>query len=343
MKKPPCPNASCSTTASVIHHGCYKTRSGKRRRYRCRSCGKTFCSTTETPYHRLHHQRSTFDDEVHLSVEGVNKSAIARLKRLSWNTVARWLEKAAGCCRRFNPEQINELGVPGIQADEIRTIVGDKDSPVWVFTTLDVWSRLWPTTVVGRRSYRNTYALLKDTVSRMRPECFPLIVTDGFEYYAKVVWRLFGRACVYGQVIKTRRNDRIVKVERRRVIGATWRFEQALTQSEDSSKLNTSFIERLNLTIRQGSSSLYRRTLCHARSKNRLEDQLELLRCYYNFVRSHRSLRRGRQAVTPAMQAGLTKRPFTLREIFSSRILPLSPNAIAHVFAGITAKLRLAA
>ena len=98
----------------------------------------------------------------------------------------RWLEKAARCCRRFNHEQINELGVPEIQADEIRTIVGDKDSPVWVFTTLDVWSRLWPSTVVGRRSYRNTYALLKDTVSRMRPECFPLIVTDGFEHYAKL-------------------------------------------------------------------------------------------------------------------------------------------------------------
>jgi hypothetical protein len=34
--------------------------------------------------------------------------------------------------------------------------------------------------------------------------------------------------------------------------------------SEDSSKLNTSFVERLNLTIRQGSAYLFRRTIYQA-------------------------------------------------------------------------------
>jgi hypothetical protein len=78
-----------------------------------------------------------------------------------------------------------------------------------------------------------------------------MIVTDGFEFYKRVVRRIFGSVCLYGQVIKTRRNDRIIKVERRTLIGDTWRFEETLRDSEDSSKLNTSFIERLNLTIRQ--------------------------------------------------------------------------------------------
>ena len=146
----------------------------------------------------------------------------------------------------------------------------------------------------------------------------PLIATDGFAFYAKVVRRVFGPACLYGQVIKTRRNDRIVKVERRAVIGAAWRLEKALRDSEDSSKLNTSFIERLNLTIRQGSAYLFRRTICHARWKERLEDHLELLRCYYNFVRPHRALKFGREVRTPAMQAGLTTRRLTFREIFSA-------------------------
>jgi hypothetical protein len=82
----------------------------------------------------------------------------------------------------------------------------------------------------------------------------PLVVTDGFVFYEKVVRRLFGPACLYGRVIKTRRNDRIVKVERRAVLGDGWRLEQALQNSEDSVKLNTSFVEQLNLTIRQGSA-----------------------------------------------------------------------------------------
>jgi hypothetical protein len=93
-------------------------------------------------------------------------------------------------------------------------------------------------------------------------------------------------------------------------------LEEALRHSEDSSKLNTSFIERLNLTIRQGSAYLCRPTICHARWKERLEDHLELLRCHYNFIRPHRALKFGLEVRTPAMQAGLVSRRLSFREIF---------------------------
>jgi hypothetical protein len=39
--------------------------------------------------------------------------------------------------------------------------------------------------------------------------------------------------------------------KRRAVLEDRWRLEQALEDSEDSVKLNTSVVERLNLTIRQ--------------------------------------------------------------------------------------------
>ena len=84
-----------------------------------------------------------------------------------------------------------------------------------------------------------------------------------------------------------------MKVERRAVLGEGWRLEQALHDSEDSVKLNTSFVERLNLTIRQSAAYLGRRTICQARRKKQLEDHLELLRCYYNFVRSDGALKFG--------------------------------------------------
>src|SRR5262245_48117861 len=278
-----CPITECALSKdagaeSIIRHGFYKTRSGRRRRYRCRSCGKTFCANTGTPYYRLQHRRATCDDVAALSVEGLNKSAIARVKQIAWNTVARWLEKAAHSCRRFNDQRIATLAVAELQADEIRTIVGSKKHSMWIFTTIDVWSRLWPATVVGRRSYRNTFALFQDVASRMNLERIPMIVTDGFEFYKRVVRRIFGSACLYGQVIKTRRNDRIIKVDRRTLIGDTWRFEETLRDSEDSSKLNTYVVEWLNLTISQGSAYLFRRTICHARWKERLEDHLELFR-----------------------------------------------------------------
>jgi IS1 family transposase len=169
-----------------------------------------------------------------------------------------------------------------LQADEIKTIIGSKEAPIWIFAVIEVWSRLWPSTVVGKRSYRNTLDLFQDLSHRMNLEVIPLITTDGFGFYEKVVRRVFGPACLYGRVIKTRRNDCTVKVERRAVLGDKWRLEQALQDSEDSVKLNTSFVERLNLTIRQGSAYLGRRTISHARCKKTLEDHLELFRCYYN-------------------------------------------------------------
>ncbi len=102
-----------------------------------------------------------------------------------------------------------------------------------------------------------------------------------------------------------RRNNRVIRIERRFKIGTTRRLKDALLESEDSETLNTSFVERLNLTIRQGSAYLRRRSPCHARCEDQLRGHVELLRCHYYFVRPHRALRFGRELRTPAMQAGL--------------------------------------
>ena len=106
MKKPSCLNPACSLhgkveSTRIIRYGFYRTRAGKRRRYRCAGCGQTFSTTKGTPYYRLQHRRTTFDTVVTLRVEGVSLSAIARVERLAWNTVARWLERAASVCRPF--------------------------------------------------------------------------------------------------------------------------------------------------------------------------------------------------------------------------------------------------
>ena len=172
---------------------------------------------------------------------------------MAQDAVARWLEKAAQVCRRFNHRRIAGFAAEELQADEIRTFVGNKKTPSWVFVTIEVWSRLWPSTVTGRRSHRNTHALFRDLSRRMNFERLPLIVTDGFEFYQKVIRRFFGPACLYGQVLKTRRNNRIIKVERRALHGA---------------------------------------------------------------------LKFGREIRTPAMQAGLTTRRLTFRDIFLATTIP---------------------
>jgi hypothetical protein len=149
----------------------------------------------------------------------------------------------AAAAVRFNDQETTGFRATELQADEIRTITQGKQQPIWIFASIEVWSRLWSSIVVGRRSYQNTLALFRDIAERANQD-IPLITTDGFEFYERVIGQVFGPACVYGQVIKARRNNRIMKVERRAVVGTEERFKERLQRSEDSSTLNTSFIER---------------------------------------------------------------------------------------------------
>jgi hypothetical protein len=75
----------------------------------------------------------TFDEVAALSVEGLNKSAISRMKGIAWNTVAHWLEKASESCRRFNDRRTVGFCIAEPQADEIRSIIHDKETPIWIF------------------------------------------------------------------------------------------------------------------------------------------------------------------------------------------------------------------
>ena len=42
-------------------------------------------------------------------MEGTNKSAIARLLKVTWNTVARWLSRAATAANRFNDKKFYDF------------------------------------------------------------------------------------------------------------------------------------------------------------------------------------------------------------------------------------------
>src|SRR5215470_1410090 len=93
-------------------------------------------------------------------------------------------------------------------------------------------------------------------------------------------------------------------------------------------KMNTSFVERLNLDIRQRVAAVGRRVNTLGQSEDSVQPQLVLFHVYDNFVLPHTSLRqpllaleatnrRGSARVwqpwTPAMAAGLTDHVWTLR------------------------------
>ncbi len=95
-------------------------------------------------------------------------------------------------------------------------------------------------------------------------------------------------------------------------------------------KINTAFVERVNLTMRHLVSRLHCKTLCFSKKREYLVYHLHLALAYYHFARHHASLRvalpeplptRGNgspkkwQQRTPAMAAGLTDHRWSLREL----------------------------
>jgi hypothetical protein len=143
-------------------------------------------------------------------------------------------------------------------------------------------------------------------------------------------------------VIKTVRRRRLVGVTHRVVFGTLAAVEQVLAPF--GWQINTAFVERLNLTIRQHVAAVGRRVSTLCKGEEGLRQQLVLYHIYYNFCLPHTSLRRalpqseptnghGSAKVwrpqTPAMAAGLTDHVWTLREVMMYRVPPWpQPQAV---------------
>lgn len=131
----------------------------------------------------------------------------------------------------------------------------------------------------------------------------------------------------YGQVYKHRENGRVVEVRRRIIFGSS----EVITEILGDQQINTSYVERDNLTSRQSNGGLVRKTLSHTKKTHYLRRHLNLGDAVFNLVRPHLSLRealpqplKGRnwQPRTPAMAAGLTDHIWTMEELLSYGIPP---------------------
>jgi hypothetical protein len=128
-----------------------------------------------------------------------------------------------------------------------------------------------------------------------------------------------GPALLYAQVVKSYRRRRLVGVHHRVVFGTLAGIKQVLAAT--GRQINTAFIERANLTIRQHVAAVGRRVITLCKSEEGLRHQWSIAHVYYNFCLPHAALRQPLlqplptngmgsakrwQACTPAMAAGVT-------------------------------------
>ncbi|MCP4543881.1 MAG: hypothetical protein GY832_42750, partial [Chloroflexi bacterium] len=86
-------------------------------------------------------------------------------------------------------------------------------------------------------------------------------------------------------MVKKRLRRRVVRVSKRVIYGSMDRIKQQLVAH--GWQINTAFIERLNLSIRQHVSGLGRRVMRLAKSNASLGRQGLLYQTYYNFCLPH--------------------------------------------------------
>jgi IS1 family transposase len=212
----------------------------------------------------------------------------------------------------------------------------------WIWASLDPESKLIINFFVGQRSLDDCRAFIHDLLSRIRTK--PLFTSDELPHYETALVENFshleeqpktgkrGRPpkpkrvidpeLKYATVHKVRENGKVVKVERNIVFGNPDSIVAIIASSNVSKKINTSFIERANLTLRNYNKKLARKTLCFAKRKSALEAQTNIAVTYYNFSRPHRTLtRRGpngiRVKTTPGMAADLIERVWPIGEILA--------------------------
>lgn len=221
-----------------------------------------------------------------------------------------------------------------------KTAVSEEDQlngngQIWVWTAIDPASKLIISHVVGDRTLEDCRCFLKDLASRL--SCKPLFVTDELAHYANAILETYhtvempiptgkpgrprkSRKVIdpeidYAVVHKERKDNRVVKVERRVVYGDPCRVEARLSRSV-SQRINTSYIERSNGTLRQRDSHLHRKSLCFAKRKSFFTSRVAIVIANYNFVKSHFTLSmnpdRTTTPRTPAQVIGITDAPWSV-------------------------------
>src|SRR6266853_1874955 len=94
---------------------------------------------------------------------------------------------------------------------------------------------------------------------------------------------------LYAQVVKTVRRRRLVRVRHRVVFGTLEAVPQVLAAC--GWQINTAFVERSNLTIRQHVAAVGRRVSTLCKGADGLRQPLTVYHCYDNFCLPHASLR----------------------------------------------------
>lgn len=381
-----CPNRHCSGYGLPFGQGLLVKNGSShgKKQALCRACGRRIALTYATAYFGLEAEPAQFELAVRALAEGNSIHATARIIQSDKDTVCAWLTRAARQSRLVMLSHWQHLHVTECQLDELWSFVHTKEhhlltakllcesyGDAWVWVAFAPAWRLVVAFVVGKRTQENAHRLLKRVVA-VTDAHIPFFTSDQLPAYEEALLAAYGQwvqserqgkrgrhpaprrmplpNLLYAQVVKRREKGRVVEVTHKVVFGEAQQIEALLAASASSITINTSFVERDNLSWREHNRRLARKTIAFSKALPWLEKQLWLSIAYYHFCLPHQSLRqrlpeaeltrgsgspRQWQPITPAMAAGMTDHVWTTAELLGHRVpatLLDKLEALEHLF-----------
>ncbi|MGA3057878.1 MAG: IS1 family transposase [Candidatus Limnocylindrales bacterium] len=258
-------------------------------------------------------------------VEGNSLRSVTRITGHSINTISKLLVDLGAACDEYQDKTFRNLPCTTLQADEIWSFVyaREKNVPaskhgqfgfgdVWTFVAIDADTKLVPAWTIGTRTPETAQEFMRDLAGRLANRI--QLTTDGHRMYLNAVPAGFGQEVDFAQLIKlygTPRDEFGHQIGTMEVIGT---IERIVSGEPDESKINTSYVERQNLTMRMGMRRFTRMTNGRSKKLQNHAAAIALHFLYINFARPHKSLANPYPR-TPAMAAGIADHIWTCEEI----------------------------
>ena len=250
-----------------------------------------------SPMNRLSHAQRV--DVLNCLVNGNSMRATTRITGVSYTTIAKLLRNLGPLAWKYHDEHVRGVDAKRLQCDEVWAFVSAKRKTaqrlarreagdVWTWLALDPDTKLLVSYLCGPRTLAVARVLLSDAGKRL--VTVPEVYTDGLIAYHEAVVDVWGEEAPYTRMIFNEKTP--------------------LSGWPDLEAAGTSFVERLNLSLRMENRRFARKTNAFSKRVDQHFNNLAVWAFYYNWVRIHQTLK-----TTPAVEASIATRPLSLGSI----------------------------
>jgi IS1 family transposase/transposase-like protein len=271
--------------------------------FRCQACGTKVTARWNTPMYDLKTPARRVQEVLTATSEGVDIAAASRIFQHDERTITCWLSRMAEHSRRAHEHFFHDLLCQHLQLDELVTKLRGLPERLFIWVALDAHTKIIPVIRIGQRKRDDAHLFVHELWQRLAPGAPPMFTTDGLWLYFYSLTAHFGQwvpipgkrwpvwqvdpRLLYGQVHKVKSGYKLKAMYTTAVLGTRDQLREALGALRLTGRIMTSYVERVNLTLREHVAPLSRRTWSLARDEHTLWMYLEWGRAYYHFCRFH--------------------------------------------------------